>query len=378
MNKVIFLDNASTTKIDARILDSYSELLKKYFANAASTHSLSNEVKELQEQARAQIARYFKRDKNDVIFTSGATESNNLALKGVAMSYARSGKHIITTTIEHSSVKETCEQLRSLFGYEITYLEPDENGVISLEAVKSALRPETILVSIMGVNNEIGSINDIYTISKYIKEHSKALVHVDAAQALFKVQQDYSYCDLITVSAHKIYGLKGSGALIKNKGVKLTPILSGGGHEFGYRSGTSNYATNIMLAKSIRLNAEEYETNHKHVQELHDYLYDYLAKQDKIQINSPKDGSPYIVNFSIKGRPGATIAQALDQQGIMVSVASACSSNKSKPTNVVYKVFHDEDLASGAIRVSFAKYTTLDEVKTFCTVLMSIIQELRG
>ena len=375
---MIYLDYAATTPIEPEILNSYNELLHKYFANAASSHTLGVIVDSLQNMARQQIADFFDVSNLNVIFTSGASESNNLAIKGTAFNYQKRGKHIITSSVEHKSILESCQQLADTFGFEITYLEPNGNGEITLDSVKKALRPDTILVSLMGVNNEIGAITDIAAIAKYVKQHSQAIVHCDAAQAIAKVKQDYHDVDLITVSAHKLYGLKGSGCLIKKSNVTLMPLISGGGQEFGLRSGTSNWPVNVMLAKTLRLALSSADANYQYVSKLHAMLMEHAAKIPNVIINSPAHGSPYIFNFSIKDKLASTIAQAFEEHEIYISTISACSTHTELPSYVVSHTYRDEDRARSAVRVSISKYTTEAEIQRFNEVLDEVAATLRS
>ncbi len=374
---MVFLDYASTTPVDKEIQDSYFELINKYFANAASSHKLGVVVDSLQNRAREQIASYFGANSNNVIFTSGASEANNLALKGVAFNYANRGKHIITSSIEHKSVLETCKQLETIFGYSVTYLDPNSDGVISLASLKSALKEDTILVSLMAVNNEIGSINNINELASYVKNNSKAFFHCDATQAIGKINVNFSNVDMITVSAHKIYGFKGSGCLIKKDNVTLTPLINGGGQEFGYRSGTANWPINVMLAKTLRLAIESKDKNYEQVKAMHDEIYNVLINTPNVMVNSPKEGSPYIINFAIKNKLASTIAQAFETYGIYISTISACSSHSGAKSHVVANTFKDDKRAESSVRLSLSKLTTKEDVKEFINAFNKIVTSLK-
>ncbi|MFA7156712.1 MAG: cysteine desulfurase family protein [Bacilli bacterium] len=376
---MIFLDYASTTPIDKEVLKSYWELLNKYYANSASNHQLGLEVDSLQNQARNQIANILKVKMDEVIFTSGSSEANNFAIKGVAFKYKNRGKHIITSSIEHKSVLECCKQLEKEFGFEITYLQPDENGKITLETLKKHIRKDTILVSIMYVNNEIGTINPIPEIGSFLLEKPTIIFHCDATQAIGKIPIDLKNVDLVSISAHKIYGLKGSGILVKKKNIEILPLIAGGGQEYGYRSGTSNWPVNVMFAKTLRLATNSQMENYEHVLQFKKIIIEHLKKMESIQINSPiEDSSPYIINFSIKNKKAAVVAQAFDDQGICLSTISACSTKTEMPSHVVFETFKDIKRAESSIRVSLSKFTTLEEIKQFLKVLDEIVVSIKG
>lgn len=376
---MIFLDYASTTPIDQDVLNSYWEILNRYYANSASNHQLGLEVDSLQNQARNQIANILKVKMDEIIFTSGSSESNNFAIKGVAFKYKNRGKHIITSSIEHKSVLECCKQLEKEFGFEVTYLEPNEEGRITLETLEKNIRKDTILVSIMYVNNEIGTINPIPEIGKFLSDKPTIIFHCDATQAIGKIPVDLNNVDLVSISAHKIYGLKGSGILVKKKNIELLPLIAGGGQEYGYRSGTSNWPVNVMFAKTLRLAFDSQIDNYNHVLKLKEKIIDHLQGIENIQINTPvENASPYIINFSIKNKKAAVIAQAFDDHGICLSTISACSTKTEMPSHVIYETFKDIKRAESSIRVSMSKYTTFEEITKFLMVLDEIMISIKG
>lgn len=372
---MIYLDNAATTKLNEEILKGFSELNNKFFANSASTHKLGQEAYRLEEMARSQIAKLLNCDPSEVIFTSGATESNNLAIKGVAFSYQNRGKHIITSKVEHPSVLNAFKSLEKDFGFRVSYLDVDENGVVSVESVKKALCNDTILVSLMSVNNEVGCINPIEDIGILLKKYPKVFFHSDATQAIGKIDIDYSNVDLISMSAHKIHGFKGSGLLIKRKNIDLVPLLSGGGQEFNYRSGTNNYIYEVCLAKTLRIALENQLSNYKYVKELNMYLRSLIKDMD-IRINSNIDSSPYIINLSIN-KKASVVSEALSLKEIYVSTKSACSSKKS-PTSYVLEAMGRGKLdAANALRISLSKDTTKEEITIFVKELKRILNEVK-
>lgn len=375
---MIYFDNAATTKPNQEVLATYNKINEECFANPSSTHQFGQKGNEYLNRARAQIAanlRISKLEPEEIIFTSGATESNNLAIKGAALRYAKRGKHLITTKVEHSSVLETFKELEQL-GFEVTYLNVNKDGVI-IEELKKALRKDTILVSIMAVNNEVGAIYDIQTLSAYVKNNSKAFFHTDATQALFKTKQDYSACDLISFSAHKLNGLKGSGLLIKRRQVDLVPIFSGGGQEFGYRSGTTNLAIDVALATTFRVASTTFDQRVAVAKTLKNYLESALSEIDEIEITSPQSSSPFILSFILKQHKASVIVEALSKEDIMVSTKSACSSKKIGGSYVLKAYgYSDRDSLNG-IRLSFSGEQTLDEAQTFVQTLKRLLQTIR-
>lgn len=374
----IYLDYAATTSVRKEVLDSYKKLLDLNYANSDSIHKVGSEAGLYLTKARKQIASLLNVKEKEVIFTSGSTEANNIAIKGVALAYKSRGNHIITSSIEHPSVLDSCKWLEENFGFEITYLPIDSNGKVSLDDLKKALRKDTILVSVMAINNEIGSINDIKALSKYVKENSSAIFHCDATQAMGKEIIDYSYVDLYNFSSHKIYGLKGSAVLVKKEKVRILPLISGGQQEFNLRGGTSNWHNHVMTSKALRLVFDNFSVEHAHVKSIHDYLLMKLNEtfNDKVIINSPSDGSVYIVNFAFKNKRGEVIVNALSEKGVYVSSKSACSSYSKEISNSVYALTNDEFISKNSLRVSFSYLTNKEEIDIFVSSLKEIVDSL--
>lgn len=377
MNK-IYLDYASTTPIDEKIIESYYKLLKENYANSDSIHELGSKAGTYLKKAKAQIADLLNCKEKEIIFTSGSTESNNLAIKGVAFAYINRGKHIITTKIEHPSVLDSCKQLEELFGFEITYLDIGADGKIDLDQLKESLRKDTILVSIMAVNNEMGSIQDINSISKIIKENSTALYHIDATQAMCKEKLDYSIADLYNFSSHKFYGLKGSSVLVKKEKVRLVPLLSGGQQENGMRGGTVNWPSHMMMAKSLRLNLESLDEHYTYVKQLKEYLLKKLSVIDGIVINSPSDSTPYVLNIYFKNKRGEVIMNALSNRGIYISTKSACSSRSKDFSASIYELTKDNTISKNSLRISLSHLTVKEELDIFVKELKDIVDNLKG
>lgn len=374
---MIYFDNAATTKPNKKMLDIYLSALEKVYNNPSSTHRFGTEGEKILKKARKQCAAYlpFVSVKEDeIIFTSGATESNNLAIKGVARRYKNKGRHLVTTKAEHPSVLNSFKDLEDE-GFEVTYLNVSNAG-IDLDELERALRKDTILVSIMAVNNEIGAIYDIASIASITKKRG-ILFHVDATQALYKVDIDYSLVDLLSFSAHKLGGLKGTGLLIKRQKVDLVPLFSGGEQEWGYRSGTSNIPGAIALAATLRLAANNYHERVVRATALKNYLAEELKKIPSIIITSPPLSSPFILSFILKEHKASVVVEALSLKDIMVSTKSACSSKKIGGSTVLRAYGYSEEEILNGIRLSFSGYEEMSEAKIFIQELDKILRDTR-
>ena len=374
---MIYLDYASTTPIRKEVLNTYEKLLERYYANSDSLHDLGRESAKLMEQSRANIAQLFHVLEEEIIFTSCASESNNYAIKGYAWKYMHRGKHLITTCVEHSSVHNACKQLAEHFGFEVTYLPVLENGCVDVKALKKALRKDTILVSIMMVNNETGAINPIKECADYVHANSRAAFHVDAVQALGKIPVDLSYVDMATFSAHKIYGLKGSAILYKKKMIELLPLISAGQQEFNLRGGTSNVCTNIVFAKTLRLILEEQQAHFDYVSRLNKRLRKFLKEENDILINSDIQGSPYILNVSARYVGSEILLNALNERGFAVSAKSTCASKSQAISHVLMAMGLGEQRATHSIRISLSHLTTDAEVDSFASALKEVCHVYR-
>ena len=377
MANIIYLDNAATAKVDPEVLDSYNQITLKYFANPSSIHSLGQEASRLLDKSREQILNVLKLTHHEVIFTSGATEANNLAIKGYCFANRSRGNHIITSASEHPSVLNTVLELKD-FGYEVTVLPVNEKGAVEVKTLKAAIKDNTILVSLMMVNNETGAINPIKEIGEYLKKFPKIAFHVDMVQAMGKLPLDLDNIDMFSIAGHKIHGLLGSGLLIKEKKIILKAINNGGGQENNLRSGTNTLALSASLAKAIRLAISNQAKDYEHVKVLSKRLLDYLKdNQDKYRINSFFEENPYIVNFSLRNHKASVVVEALSNRGIMVSSLSACHAKHEDYSAVVYAMTNDLNIAHNTIRVSFGKDNTLEEVEALIKNLESIIKEIK-
>ena len=378
IDKFIYFDNASTTKVDPEVLAIYTKVCETTFANASSIHFEGQKASRLLDKSRELILSTLGlTNSHQVIFTSGATEANNIAIKGFALKFKNRGNHIITSAVEHASVLETVRQLEKEFGFTVTYLPVDEQGKIKFDELKNAITDKTILVSIMAVNNEIGVINDIEKIGKLLKDYPKIAFHVDATQAIGKVNLKYNDVDFISFSGHKIHGLKGTGALIKRKNIELLPVISGGGQEDNFRSGTNDVAGSVSLSKALQLATSKISQNKPRIAEISAVIYDYLeTNPDLYEVNSSKE-NPYIINFSLKTKKASVIVEGLSNRNIMVSSISACHSKKEAFSHVVEAMNKGDNLSHNTVRISLDESNTIEEAKVFIEELDNLIRGIK-
>ena len=375
---MIYLDYVATTPLRPEVLTTYNNLLEKYFFNADSIYDKGIEVNRLMEHSRKLISEMLKVKEDELIFTSCGSESNNLAIKGVAFQYQNRGKHIITTAIEHSSVYETCKELEKTFGFEVTYLKVDQKGRISLQELQDSIRDDTILVSIMYVNNEIGVINPIEEIKQIVKKYDKIKLHFDMVQALGKLPINLTDVDLASFSAHKIYGLKGSGLLFKRISTTIVPLINGGQQEFGLRGGTSNACSNIVFAKTLRLALEDFDNKAKHIKMINSYARKCLNQIEGVIINSDETCCiSSILNFSCPGYKPEVILHDLESEEIYLSTRSACSSKSENISRIMAQLNLDKEIASSALRISFGEHTTIEDIDKFCYYLQESLRKLK-
>lgn len=380
MSHIIYLDNNATTKIAPRVLEAMMPFLTEEYANAASIHPFGVKAYEAVKNARSQIADLISCETNEIIFTSGATEAINLAIKGIAESYKNKGKHIVTVATEHPSVLDTCRYLESI-GYKVTYLPVQKNGLLDLEEVKQSIRSDTILVSVMLVNNEIGVIQPIKEIAKIA--HSKdAFFMTDGTQAVGKtpVNVDLLGIDLMSFSGHKFYGPKGVGVLYArskrpNK-VKLNPLLHGGGHEKGLRSGTLNVPAIVGLGKAAEIASQEMDTDEKRIGELRDYLEKEFLKIKNTSLNGhPKQRLYNVSNICFKSVDAD--AMIIGLKNIAVSNGSACTSTSIKPSHVLKAIGLSNEDAFSTLRFSLGRFNTKTEIDTVIKEVKKNVESLR-
>lgn len=366
----IYFDHVSSTPVHPEVLKTQTELTPIHYANAEALHDAGHRIAEMVEKSRESTAKLLGVKPEMVTFTSGATESNNAIIKGIALANMAKGKHVITTSVEHSSVLESFHQLRDEFGFDVTFLSVDGEGRVDPKELQAALRPDTTLVSIMHVNNEIGTIMPIEAVSAIVRKYSTAYLHVDEVQAIGKVPFDLSLADAVSLSAHKINGVKGSGLMIVKPHVKMISLITGGQQENGRRGGTANAINNILFAKTLRLALEGYEAHRRHVITLNTMIRDALSEIPEVVINSPKDGvSPFILNFSVLTLTSEVLLNWFNSQGIYVSAQSTCNSKMKHASITLSAMGLTGPRLDGSIRLGLAATNTPEEAQRFIQVL---------
>ncbi len=356
---MVYLDYSATTPVNADVLNTYVEVTKKYIGNPNSLHKLGVEAKQLIDAATNQIASILGVNRDEVIYTSGASEANNLAIKGICGKHT--GKHIITTELEHSSVSVTVKYLETL-GYEVSYVKLDSKGLVDLEDLEKLIRDDTVLVTIAAVNSEVGVVQDLKAISEIVKKHPKVFFHSDMTQCIGKMKVDLSVVDLASISGQKFYGMKGIGCLIKKSKISIEPLIHGGKSTTVFRSGTPATPLIVSFSKALRLAYEDFDKKNEHVVELHKYLLDKLELLD-VSINSNEFCLPYIVNVSLPGIKPETMLHALEADDIYISTQTACSTGNY--SLAVLAVTNDMERASHSIRISLSYLTTFEELDKF-------------
>jgi len=376
----MYFDYAATTPPAEEVLKTFEAVNRDLWANPQALHPPGMKAEALLEQARRQVLTLLDAENEyRCVFTSGATESNNMAIKGVARRYSQRGRHIITSAVEHPSVLEVCRFLKNE-GWELTVLPVNRSGVVEPDVLAKALRSDTTLVSLMHVNNEVGSINDIAALGDVVRNHSDAVFHVDAAQSAGKLPLALAggAVDLLTFSAHKFFGLKGSGALVLRKGMELPPLLQGGAQESGLRSGTADPARAAALAKALRLSLENHGEVAERVRALRARISQAFDEISGTELNGSLDHcSPFIINYSIAGVRPETLLQGLAERGIYISTVSACSARKVAESAVVLAMTDSHDRAMSSIRISLSAHTTQNEVDTLCKTVGPLVESLR-
>nr|WP_242466714.1 cysteine desulfurase family protein [Brevibacillus brevis] len=373
------MDNSATTRPHPQVIETVRRAMESYYGNPSSLHQKGVEAENVLKQARKVAAQYLGCKESEVIFTSGGTESNNTAIKGVAFQYQNRGKHIITTQVEHPAVYDVCKQLEGL-GFAVTYLPVDREGRVSVEAVQKAMRPDTILVSIMHVNNELGTIQPILEIGQWLKQFPKVLFHVDAVQGIGKVPLRIkdSGIDLLSVSAHKFYGPRGVGILYKREGLIIHPLMMGGGQEGGVRSGTENLPAIAGMAKAIRILEELGSVEMIRLQKLNQQLREGIATMEGCVVNTPESNTaPHIMNLSVPGVKAEVLLHALEEKGFLISTKSACSSKVNEPSRVLTAIGIERDCALSSLRISLGRENTADDIQQFLKALEECVSVLR-
>ncbi len=363
---MIYLDYSATTPVDKRVLDTFNKVCLEYPGNSNSLHSLGVKSKELEEYVTSRIADILKVKPTEIIYTSSSSESNNTAIKGICLKYKNRGKHIITTSLEHSSIIAPLNYLTKE-GFEVDFVNLKDDGTVDLEHLKSLMRDDTILVSISYVDSELGIVQPINEISKIVKKNPKTFFHVDCTQAVGKINVDLSNIDLASISAHKFYGLKGVSLLIKKENIVIEPLIHGGKSTTVYRAGTPALPLYASMMKALELIIPNIDENTKHISKLNKKIIDKLSTYENVYINSTEKSIVNTINISIKGIKPETFIHALEEYEIYVSTKSACSSADAM-SNSVYAVTKDKERASNTIRISLSYLTTEEEIDKFLEV----------
>ena len=378
--KRIYMDHSATTPVAPEVLEAMLPYFSEKFGNASSLHSFGLEAKEALEESREKVAGLLGAKPEEIIFTSGGTESDNLALKGIARKNQKSGKHIITTRVEHPAILECCRRLEKE-GFEVTYLPVTNEGLVEIATLESAIRSDTILISVMHANNEVGTIQPLEEIGRLAAEKDIYL-HTDAVQSVGKIPTDVNKLgvDLLSLSAHKLYGPKGVGALYIRKGTRLESIIQGGGHERGLRSGTENIAGIVGLARAAELGRETMSTETERLTRLRDRLAELvLLKVKESWINGTmKMRLPGNLNFGFKYVEGESLLLFLDSIGINVSTGSACSSHKLEPSHVLLSLGLKPEECHGSLRITLGRSNTMEEVDYVALGIAKAVERFRG
>ncbi|CAH1204442.1 Cysteine desulfurase IscS [Paenibacillus allorhizoplanae] len=377
---MLYMDYAATSPLYEEVIETIAEVMKSHYGNPSSIHRLGVEAEKLLQSAKGIIASSLKVTPNEIICTSGGTESNNLAIKGVAYNYQQRGKHLITTQIEHPSVKEVFAGLEQE-GFRVTYLPVSKSGSVQLADLQAAICEDTILVSIMYVNNEIGTIQPIREIGQYLAGFPKIIFHMDAVQGIAKLPLEPKAwgIDLCSASAHKFQGPKGAGFLYRRAGVQLKPLLVGGGQEFGVRSGTENVPLIVGMAKALRISMDNLAAKIAHKQTLRQQLLAGIGEIPELSISGSEleqEMAPHIVHFAFAGMKAEVVVHALEQKGIYISTRSACASGESKPSDVMLALGYPRDVAASGLRISFSDEHQEQDIALLLRSLQEVVKEL--
>lgn len=373
---MIYLDYSATTPINYEVLDTYNRTSKDFFGNPNSLHELGVKSKNLMNSATKQIAEILNVHETEITYTSGSTESNNLALIGISMSHHKKGKHIITSKLEHPSIYAICDYLESI-GFEISYVKNDNEGLIDFEDLKSLIRPDTILVSICAVNSETGVRQPLKMIRQIIKkENADTIFHSDITQGIGKVAVNLHDVDLATFTAHKIYGPKGIGLLYKNNNVSISPVLYGSGKSNMLKPGTPAVPLIVAFSKALRLATTDLEKRERFIERLNQKIVEALSKYDGVMINKTKYSIPHILNISFRNIKGETFLHAMEEYEVYLSSNTACSSGNLSTS--VLAIYNDKVRASSTLRISLSHLTTTDEVNKFISYFDEVYRKLSG
>lgn len=371
---LIYLDNVAASFVEDEVLDVFYNTTKKYYANPNSIHKLGSEENKMISDSTLRIANMLKVLKDEIIYTSGATESNNLAVKGLCLSYKNYGKHILISSLEHNSITSSVVSLERL-GFEVEVIPVTDKGIVDIESLKNMLRDDTILVSVTSVDSELALRQPIEEIATILKDYPNCHFHTDATQSIGKVTIDYSNVDLITINPHKFHGLDNFGILVKKKNVRLTPLIEGGKSTTIYRAGTPSLANVLALEKALEIALTNQEARYNYLKELGDMIKSHLSEYKNVSINSRENSLPSIINFSLIGEKALTILDKFEEHNIILSAKTSCCPITT-PSKLVYALTKDKQKASSSIRVSLSYKTTKEEVEEFLKVFDLIYKEI--
>lgn len=363
---MVYLDYSATTPVDSEVIRTFSKVCEDYWANPNSLHKEGVKANSLINAATDQIANILGVKPSEIIYTSGASESNNMAIKGICSKYQNRGKHIITTDFEHSSIYGPISYLQKQ-GFDVDFVKTLDNGKVDLEHLKSLIRDDTILVSITAVNSEIGIIEPIEEIGKLLREYPKVFYHVDMTQSIGKMKINLEDIDLASFSAHKFFGVKGIGVLVKKENINIEPIIHGGKSTTIYRSGTPATPLIASISKALRLVNTDMDKHYLYVKEINERVRKELSKYELVRINSPEDALPYILNISVLGVKPEVLLHALEEDDIYISTQTACSS-KSDESKAVLALTKDSERSKSSVRISLSYKTTEAEINEFFKV----------
>ena len=377
---MIYFDNSATTLPYPEAIKTYEEVATKIFGNPSSLHQLGSQSSRILQASRQQIAELLGKRTDEVFFTSGGTEGDNWVIKGLAFEKQRYGKHIIVSDIEHPAVKESAKWLKTQ-GFEVDFAPVDKKGFVKVDVLAKLLRPDTILVSIMAVNNEIGSVQPIKAISKLLADKASISFHVDAVQAIGKIATDDYLTDRVdfaTFSGHKFHSVRGVGFIYKKAGKKISPLLNGGGQEAGFRSTTENVAGIAAMAKALRIVLDKAKIGQKQLLAMKRILFDSLSHYDDVILFSEMEYfAPNILTFGIKGVRGEVLVHAFEEHDIYISTTSACSSKAGKPAGTLISMGISSKLAQTAVRLSLDENNDMSQVEQFLTIFKQIYEKTK-
>ena len=370
---MIYLDYAASTPVDDQVLDTFYSVSKKYYANPNSIHKFGVETKKLIDNSTIDIANKLGVLKEEIIYTSGASESNNLVIKGICERYKNRGKHILISSLEHNSIVASATAMQEL-GFEVEIIPVKKDGFIDIDALKKMMRQDTILVSICSVDSELGLKQPIEKIGEFLKEYPNCYFHTDASQAIGKVNINFENVDLVTITPHKFYGLNGFGILIKKKNVSLKPQINGGKSTTVYRSGTPEVANIVACDKALTIALDNLNERYSYIENLSNIIKNKLSQYKNIHINNTVNSIPHTINFSINGIKSIDVLKELEKYDIYVSTKTSCCPIET-PSKLVYALTRDKSLSSSSIRLSLSHLTTMDEVNEFLSIFDIIYKE---